>query len=96
MHKRRFLKNSAAAAVALSLPLAGGWARSNTRAPLNLLFLTADDMNWSLPGFMGGTESLTPNLDRLAARSHRFRNNRAAAPICQPSREAMMTGLMPP
>jgi N-sulfoglucosamine sulfohydrolase len=52
-------------------------------------------MNWSLPGFMGGKHYLTPNLDSLAARSHHFIYNRSTAPICMPSRAAMMTGLVP-
>jgi len=74
-------------------------AAQPTAAPLNLLFLTVDDMNWSIPrfmnGFIGGKLHLTPNLDALAARSHRFIHNRTVAAICQPSREAMMTGLVP-
>jgi len=48
-----------------------------------------------MPGFMGDKLGLTPNLDRLAAQSHCFVNNRTTAPICQPSREAMMTGRVP-
>jgi N-sulfoglucosamine sulfohydrolase len=62
---------------------------------MNLLFITVDDMNYTLPGFMGGKYKLTPHLDQLAKRSHRFIHNRTTAPICQPSREAMMTGLVP-
>ncbi len=62
---------------------------------LNVLIVTADDMGSSLPGFMNGRGGLTPNLDRLAARSHRFVNNRTVVPICQPAREAIMTGLLP-
>jgi len=54
-----------------------------------------DDMNWSLPGFMGNKLGLTPNLDALAEQSHRFVRNRTTAPICQPSRAAMMTGRVP-
>jgi len=44
---------------------------------------------------MGGRNNLTPSLDTLAARSHRFVNNRTTVAICQPSREAMMTGRLP-
>lgn len=95
MRKREFLKQAVCGAVAAAI---GGSPRvraSAGRGRLNLLFITVDDMNWSLPGFMGGRPGLTPNLDALAARSHRFVNNRTVAPICQPSREAMMTGLLP-
>ncbi|MBS0333171.1 MAG: sulfatase, partial [Proteobacteria bacterium] len=92
MDKRRFLQTTAAAAM-LTRPAARAAAKPKRR--LNVLFMTADDMNWSMPGFMGGEGELMPNLDRLAAASHRFVNNRCAAPICQPAREAMFSGLMP-
>ena len=64
-------------------------------AKLNLLYITADDMNADSPGWMGGKMGATPVLDALAATSHRFVNNHVTAPICQPSREAMMTGRVP-
>lgn len=71
---------------------------SLTRAadrPLNVLFITADDMNADSPGWTGNPLKLTPNLDALAATSHRFLNNHVSAPICQPSRSAFMTGRVP-
>lgn len=92
MKRRDFLKTAGAALAASRLPNAAG---QSARPPLNLLFLTVDDMNWSMPGFMGGKNNLTPSLDSLAGRAHRFVNNRTVAPICQPSREAMMTGRVP-
>lgn len=61
----------------------------------NLLIVTADDMNADSPGWMGNKLSLTPNLDAFAATAHRFVNNHVSAPICQPSRSALMTGLVP-
>ena len=62
---------------------------------LNLVYITADDMNADSPGWMGSKMGATPTLDALAATSHRFINNHVTAPICQPSREAMMTGRVP-
>lgn len=98
MERRKFLKNSGAAlavtTLAGALPVVASGDVKGAK-PLNLLFITADDLNWSLPGFTGGKYSLTPRLDVLAARSHCFINNRTTNPICQPSREAMMTGLVP-
>ena len=95
MKRRDFLKaaSGAAAAVSLNGPVSL-WAADRQPRP-NLLFITVDDMNWSMPGFMGNKLGLTPNLDRLAAKSHRFVHCRTTAPICQPSREAMMTGRVP-
>ncbi|MBS1814438.1 MAG: sulfatase [Acidobacteria bacterium] len=92
MKRREFLKTTTGAVAAHSLtPM---WAKASTSHP-NLLFITVDDMNWDMPGFMGNTLGLTPHLDQLASRSHRFMHNRTTAPICQPSREAMMTGRVP-
>lgn len=99
MLKRDLLRGVAAAAITGIAPL-----RASARAPskpvgtgglLNLLFITADDLDASVPGFMGGMRGLTPHLDALAARSHRFVNTRTVAPICMPSRQAFMTGLLP-
>lgn len=62
---------------------------------LNLLIITADDMNADSPSWMGNTVVRTPNIDAFAATGHRFLNNHVSAPICQPSRSAIMTGRVP-
>jgi len=62
----------------------------------NVLFLSVDDMrDWTnfLDGYEG--EVLTPNMDRLAARGINFTNAHCPSPVCNPSRTAIMTGLMP-
>ena len=38
----------------------------------------------------------TPNIDRLAASGTLFTNAHCAAPACNPSRTAIMTGVSPP
>ena len=63
--------------------------------PLNLLIITADDMNADSPGWMGNPLKTTPNLDAFAITAHQFLNNHVSAPICQPSRSALMTGRVP-
>src|ERR1041385_1107200 len=81
-------------AVAMALVV---WSASGALAAgrLNLLYITADDMNADSPGWMGSKMGATPALDALAPTCHRFINNHVTAPICQPSREAMMTGRVP-
>jgi N-sulfoglucosamine sulfohydrolase len=64
-------------------------------APLNLLLVTADDMNADSTGFMGSKLGATPNLDAFAATAFRFEQCHVSAPICQPSRSAFMTGRVP-
>lgn len=61
----------------------------------SLLLITADDMNADSPGWMGNPLQATPALDAFAATSHRFRNHHVTVPICQPGRQALMTGLVP-
>lgn len=95
MQRRDFLKQSTVAVAAATLSRTVSALPAATSGRPNLLFITVDDMDAALPGFMGNKLGLTPNLDRLAAGSHRFVNNRTTAPICQPSREAMMTGRVP-
>ena len=64
-------------------------------APLNLLIITADDMNADSSGGMGSTLGATPNLDAFAATAFRFAQCHVTVPICQPSRSALMTGRVP-
>jgi len=62
----------------------------------NVLFISVDDMNdWvgCLGGYSGTVH--TPNIDKLAARGMLFTNAHCAAPVCNPSRTAILTGLRP-
>jgi arylsulfatase A-like enzyme len=63
--------------------------------PPNVLFISLDDLNdWV--GCLGGhPQARTPNLDRLAASGVLFNNAHCAAPACNPSRTAIMTGRSP-
>ena len=59
----------------------------------NVVILVADDLGYADPGFRG-SEIETPSLDRLAAEGmdlQRF----YTAPICSPTRAALMTGRDP-
>ena len=61
----------------------------------NVLFIAIDDLNdWV--NCMGGRAGVhTPHLDRLAKRGVLFTNAHCAAPSCNPSRVAIMTGVAP-
>ena len=61
----------------------------------NILFIALDDLNdWI--GCMGGhPQTITPNLDRLAASGVLFTNAHCPGAACNPSRTAIMTGLSP-
>ncbi|BCS32901.1 sulfatase [Luteitalea sp. TBR-22] len=60
----------------------------------NILWLSSEDNGPQL-GAYGDAYATTPALDRLAARGVRFTRAWAAAPVCAPSRTAIITGLSP-
>ena len=62
----------------------------------NLLFITADDMNYDSPGCYGSrTPDITPNIDSLASEGMAFTNAHVTIAVCMPSREVLMTGRYP-
>ena len=75
--------------------IGGGRAHGAESSRPNILLISLDDLNdWV--GCLGGhPQTLTPNIDRLAAEGLLFRNAYTAAPACNPSRAALFTGLAP-
>jgi arylsulfatase A-like enzyme len=61
----------------------------------NVLFIAIDDLrDWV--GYLGTNAQVkTPHLDRLAARGLVFTRSYCAAPVCNGSRAALMSGLRP-
>src|SRR5437773_5954208 len=61
----------------------------------NVLFIAVDDLrDWV--GYLGkNPQTITPNIDKLAARGLAFTRSYCAAPVCNPSRTALMSGLRP-
>ena len=66
---------------------------SSTRP--NVLFIAVDDLNHWVGHLDGHPGTLTPNIDRLAATGVTFSRAYAAAPLCNPSRLSLLTGVMP-
>ncbi len=61
----------------------------------NVLFIAIDDLNdWvgPLDGYKGVK---TPNIDRLATQGMNFTRAYCPAPVCNPSRTALLTGVRP-
>jgi N-sulfoglucosamine sulfohydrolase len=81
-------------ALMLTSPLASAAEPATNR--LNMLFFTADDMNFDSSDVYGGQiRNLTPNIDRLAAEGLRFQYAYSTVAVCQPVRQIMQTGLYP-
>ncbi|MHC4993838.1 MAG: sulfatase family protein [Planctomycetota bacterium] len=60
----------------------------------NFIVVFIDDMGYADIGPFGSTANRTPNLDRMAAEGMRL-TSFYAAPVCTPSRAALMTGCYP-
>ena len=61
----------------------------------NVVVIYADDLGWGDLACYGAPSIRTPNLDRMAAEGQRWTNFYSAAPVCTPSRAALLTGRYP-
>ena len=57
----------------------------------NILFIAIDDLRPEI-GAYGVNRAVTPNIDKLAAKSVRFDRAYVTYPLCLPSRASMLTG----
>jgi len=92
-NRRGFLRTAGQAAAA------GVIARASSAAPderrPNVVLFYADDLGIGDLGCYGCKDIKTPHLDALAASGARLTNYYSAAPVCSPSRAALLTGLSP-
>lgn len=63
--------------------------------PPNIVLVLIDDYGWADTRSYGSTYHRTPNIDTLATRGMRFTDAYAAAPVCSPTRAALLTGKHP-
>ncbi len=61
----------------------------------NVLFIAIDDLRDWVGYLKANSQTITPNIDRLAARGLSFSRSYCAAPVCNPSRAALMSGVRP-
>lgn len=83
------------ACVLAALVSCGAGAAAPAAAPRpNILWISAEDISAATLGCYGGA-ARTPRLDALAAAGLRFDAAFSAAPVCAPSRSAIITAVMP-
>lgn len=75
------------------LPLS--FASADDVSPPNIIIMFADDLGYADLGSFGNPYIRTPNLDQMAQEGQRWTDFYAAAPVCSPSRGALMTGQYP-
>jgi arylsulfatase A-like enzyme len=78
-----------------TLIVVGPAAAAEPASRPNILLIAVDDLNHWV-GHLGRSKQVrTPNIDRLAARGVTFTRAYCAAPLCNPSRAAILSGLRP-
>jgi arylsulfatase A-like enzyme len=63
--------------------------------PPNIVFVMIDDLGWMDLACQGNKLVETPRIDQFARQGMRFTDAYAAAPVCSPTRAAVLTGLAP-
>ena len=70
-------------------------AEANPPKRMNVLFIAIDDLNHWVGHLGRNPQTKTPNIDRLAKRGVTFSRAYCAAPVCNPSRASLMSGMRP-
>ncbi|PQO26570.1 sulfatase [Blastopirellula marina] len=70
-------------------------AASQAAEKPNILLVMVDDMGWMDLHCQGNEKLRSPRIDALAKQGERFTSAYAAAPVCSPTRAALITGLAP-
>lgn len=83
------------ALTALGIPAAHAADPAPHKQP-NFIFIFADDLGYADLTCYGAPRIQTPRLDQMARDGIRFTDFYSAAPVCTPSRAALMTGCYPP
>lgn len=77
--------------IAMTLPSLIFSQNKKQKRPNVIVILTDDQGSVDMNSY-GATDLYTPNMDRLAKEGVRFTQFYAAAPVCSPSRAALLTG----
>jgi arylsulfatase A-like enzyme len=70
-------------------------AHGISKKPPNVVIVFTDDQGYGDVGCYGAEGYETPHLDRMAREGMQFTDFYVAAPVCTPSRAALMTGCYP-
>ena len=96
LNRRRFLASlGGAAAAAVAGCTVGRYARAEARENPNVVLIFTDDQGYQDLGCFGSPNIKTPNVDRMAEEGMKFTDFYVAAPVCSPSRAALLTGCYP-
>lgn len=91
---------SACLAGLIAVAVTGAASTRQGRSPAketrpNVLFIIVDDLNDWVGVLNGHPQAHTPTMDAVARRGVNFTNAHVQAPLCNPSRASLLTGLRP-
>ena len=94
MRRRDFIAGSVLAGAGLACAPETLWGQEPAVKP-NVVVFCGDDISAGDIGCYGNPDVQTPHLDRLAREGVRFANAHCQAPLCNPSRTSLLSGLRP-
>lgn len=95
LNRRQFLRMAGGAAAMVGAGLTScAFARENTPAPPNIVFILVDDMGWRDSEAYGSKLYKSPAQMRLKKEGMLF-TDAHAAPLCSPTRASILTGQFP-
>ncbi|MBU3011312.1 sulfatase-like hydrolase/transferase [Polaribacter vadi] len=79
----------------LALFACNAFSQENKSNKPNFVIIYTDDQGYADLGCFGGAHVQTPNIDQMAKEGVKLTSFYVAAPLCTPSRAALMTGSYP-
>lgn len=79
----------------LALSASNGSAAHHGAPPMNFVVIFVDDLGYADIEPFGSLVNRTPHLNRMAAEGRKFTSFYVGAPVCTPSRAALLTGCYP-
>ncbi len=74
-------------------PFVQPWAKAESAAPLNIIYILADDLGYGDVSCLNpGGKISTPHIDRLAREGMTFTDAHSASSVCTPTRYGILTG----
>jgi arylsulfatase A-like enzyme len=97
LRRRAFVRQLAGAVGAVTVPswLAGCGGVPAVGGRPNIVLIMCDDLGYGDVGFTGATAYATPHIDRIARDGLVLPQAYSSAPVCSPTRVALMTGRYP-